>query len=248
MNLILFDAAELDARGRLVLADRRGRHVCRVLRAAPGDRLRVGVIRGPAGSGEVIAVDRDRAELAVTLTGAPPAPPPVDLVLAVPRPKVLARVVQSAAALGIGRLDLVNAWRVDKSYLSSRQLDHARLRELALLGCEQGASTWVPEVAVHRLLVPFLHGPLAVRVASGARAVLAHPRAAAPLEAVVRPGDTGRVVVAVGPEGGWIDAEIDSFAALGFAPATCADGVLRVEAAVVAVLAQLALLRRQAAS
>lgn len=248
MNLILFDAAELDGGGRLVLADRRGRHVCRVLRAAPGDRLRVGMIRGPTGTGEVIAVDRDRAELAVTLTGAPPAPPPVDLVLAVPRPKVLARVVQAAVSLGVGRLDLVNAWRVDKSYLSSHQLEAARLRELALLGCEQGASTWVPEVAVHRLLVPFLHDSLATRVASGVHAVLAHPRADAPIEHVVRPGDTRRVVVAVGPEGGWIDAEIDSFAMLGFAPVTCAEGVLRVEAAVVAVLAQLALLRRQAGS
>lgn len=267
VNLILFHAAELaesGARGRLVLADRRGRHVCRVLRARPGDRVRVGMIHGPTGTGEVLSADRDRVELDLVLTGEAPAPPPVDLVLAVPRPKAVARVVQSAAALGVRRIDLVNAWRVDKSYLGSNQLEPGALREHALLGCEQGAHTWVPEVAVHRLLMPFVREHLAPRMSDMDHALLAHPHARTLLEAVVQPaaaetpgvsaetpgvpaetpGASGRTIVAIGPEGGWIEREIESFVALGFVPVACLDSVLRVEPAVVAVLAQLALLRR----
>lgn len=246
MNLILFDAAELDAHGRLILDDRRGHHVCRVLRAAPGHRVRVGMVRGALGVGEVVAIEGDRVELAVTLLEVAPARPRVDLILAVPRPKALPRLLQAAAALGVGRIDLVNAWRVDKSYLDAHSLEAANLELQARLGCEQGGSTWVPEVAVHRLLMPFVDEIAARRHAAAHAdvALIAHPRAAVPMEAAVPPGSDGHVVLAVGPEGGWIEREIETFADLGFVAVACMDRVLRVDTAVTALLAQLALLRR----
>jgi 16S rRNA (uracil1498-N3)-methyltransferase len=248
MNLILFDAAELDARGRLVLDDRRGHHVCRVLRAAPGHRVRVGMVRGSLGVGEVIATDleRDRVELAVTLADVTPARPRVDLILAVPRPKALPRLIQAAATMGVGRIDLVNAWRVDKSYLDAHYLEPEVLAHHARLGCEQGSSTWVPDVAVHRLLMPFVEEIAARRHAAAHAdiALIAHPRAYVPVEAAVPPGSQGHVVLAVGPEGGWIEREIETFVGLGFVPVTCMNSVLRVDTAVAALLAQLALLRR----
>ncbi|HWN71674.1 MAG TPA: RsmE family RNA methyltransferase [Haliangium sp.] len=246
MNLILFDAAELDEQSRLILDDRRGHHVCRVLRAAPGHRVRVGMVRGALGVGEVIAIDGERVELAVTLGDAMPARPRVDLILAVPRPKALPRLIQAAATMGVGRIDLVNAWRVDKSYLDAHQVEPASLAHHARLGCEQGTSTWVPEVTVHRLLMPFLEEIAARRHAAAHAdiALIAHPRAAVPLEAAVPPGSQGQVALAVGPEGGWIEREIESFVELGFVAVTCMDSVLRVDTAVAALLAQLALLRR----
>jgi 16S rRNA (uracil1498-N3)-methyltransferase len=248
MNLILLDAAELDERGRLILDDRRGHHVCRVLRAAPGHRVRVGMVRGSLGVGEVVAVDleRDRVELAVTLVDVTPERPRVDLILAVPRPKALPRLIQAAATMGVGRIDLVNAWRVDKSYLDAHYLEPQALAHHARLGCEQGSSTWVPDVAVHRLLMPFVE-EIAARRHAAARAdiaLIAHPRAYVPIEVAVPPGSQGHVVLAVGPEGGWIEREIETFVDLGFVPVTCMNSVLRVDTAVAALLAQLALLRR----
>lgn len=253
MNLILFDAAELDGRGRLVLDDRRGHHVCRVLRASPGDRVRLGMVHGGLGIGEVIGIGRDRVELAVTLTESAPPRPSVDLILAVPRPKVLPRVLQAASALGVGRIDLINAWRVDKSYLDAHYLEPAVLAHHARLGCEQGGSTWVPDVTVHRLLMPFVRELGARRQAAldalseasmGELALIAHPRAAAPIEAAVPPGSQRRVLLAVGPEGGWIERELETFQELGFLAISCMDRVLRVETALSALLAQIALLRR----
>jgi 16S rRNA (uracil1498-N3)-methyltransferase len=290
VNLILFEAAELDGRGRLVLDDRRGHHVCRVLRASPGDRVRLGMVHGGLGIGEVIAIGGDRVELAVTLTEGAPPRPSVDLILAVPRPKILPRVLQAASALGAGRIDLINAWRVDKSYLDAHYLEPAVLAHHARLGCEQGGSTWVPDVTVHRLLMPFVHelgarrraasggtpeanidatpdanidatpdanidtGPTAKIDANidaksdpgndGALALIAHPRAAAPIETAVLPGSQRRVLLAVGPEGGWIEREIETFLELGFLAISSMDRVLRVETAVSALMAQIALLRR----
>ena len=245
MNLLLLDPAELAADGRVTLpaGDRRARHIRAVLRARPGQVLRAGVAGGATGRAEVIAIAEGGAvSLAAVLDGPPSPRPPVDLVLAVPRPKALSRALQTAAALGVGRIDLVNAWRVDRAYFDSPRLDPGALAEGARLGCEQGGSTWLPPVAVHRLFVPFIEA--AAERWQGRRLLVAHPRAEEPLERAAPPGDRTPAVVAIGPEGGWIDAELDTLRATGFAPVRLGAAVLRTEAALAALLAALELLRR----
>jgi RsmE family RNA methyltransferase len=74
--------------------------------------------------------------------------------------------------------------------------------------------------------------------------LVAHPRAADPIERVVQPGSKQRVVVAIGPEGGWIDSELRSLETSGFVPVRFSERVLSVESAAAALLAQLELLRR----
>ena len=257
VNLILLERDEIDQRGHAVLVDRRARHICRVLGAKPGDRVRVGAIRGPIGSGEIVARHGDdKVELRVTLVeghdDAPVVAPSVDLVLAMPRPKALARVLRSASCLGVRRIDLVNAWRVDKSYLSSHLLDPEALRENLLLGCEQGGSTWVPEIRVHSMLMPFVRGELGDRVArDSVQFFVAQPDAAVTLEeafarAPRRWASDSRstCVAAIGPERGWIERELTSFAEMGASPVTLCGPILSVDIAVVAFLSQLALLRR----
>ena len=162
-----------------------------------------------------------------------------------PRRQVLARVLQLAACMGVRRVDLVNAWRVDKSHLASHALAPAAMRHNLVLGCEQGGSTRLPRIALHRLLMPFVRGPLGERLARGAtRPIIAHPRAAMALEQAVPPGASESVILAIGPERGFIEREVETFAALGFAPVALGARVLRVETALTAALAQLELLRR----
>lgn len=243
MNLLLLDAAEVGG-DRATVAGRRARHLLDVLRVAPGHRLRAGVIGGAIGEAEVIRVAGDEVEVRVTL-GAPPAPPPaIDLIVAVPRPKALSRLLQHAAAFAVRRIDLVNAWRVDKSYLGSSRLDDAAVGEALRLGAEQGVTTRLPEVVRHARLMGFLDDVLPAAVPDGAARLALHPRGARPIEAALPPGDARPVVLAIGPEGGWIDREVDTFAARGFARASLGEPVLRVEAAVTAALAQVTLLRR----
>jgi 16S rRNA (uracil1498-N3)-methyltransferase len=245
VNLLLLEAAELGAGGKVSLppADRRARHITSVLRARPGQALRAGVTGGATGRAQVTAVEPGGAvSLEVVLDGPASPRPPVDLVLAVPRPKVVPRALETAAALGVGRVDLVNAWRVDRAYFGSPRLAPAALAADVRRGCEQGGSTWLPEVAVHRLFVPLVEE--AAPRWRGRRLLVGHPRAVAALEEVARPGDQAPVVLAVGPEGGWIDAELGSLASAGFTPVRLGAAVLRVEAAIAALLAQLELLRR----
>ena len=242
MNLILLDPEEI-CDGQAMLTERRAEHIRRVIRPAPGQTLRVGVVRGARGTARVVACADEGVRLAVTLQGAPVARPPTDLVLAVPRPKVLRRVLRVVGAMGVGRLELVNAWRVEKSFFQSAALSPEALEAELRRGAEQGASPWVPEHAVHPRLMPYLDEALPRRAPAETR-VLAHPGAADGLEAVVPPGETAPLCLAVGPEGGWIPREVDTFVARGFRPARLGDAVLDVAAAVAALLGQVGLLRR----
>lgn len=244
MNLLLLEAEELPPAGAsCTLAGRRAAHLREVLKVVPGSRVRLGVVGGGLGHGEVLAVQGEEISLAVTIDR--PAPPrlPVRLLLAVPRPKVLLRTVAIAASFGVERIDLTNAWRVDKSYLGSPALLAEALGRAARDGAEQGVTTHLPELVVHRRLMALLD-----EFPGGERSperlhLVAHP-GAPPLEAVQRPGELRPVTVALGPEGGWIQREVDTFEQRGFRQVALGAAILRVEAAVAALLGQLELLRR----
>jgi len=246
VNLLLLDADEVDDAGRAWIGGRRAEHLRRVLRVRPGQRLRGGIVRGSMATLTVETIrDDDTIRLRVEAQDATPSEPPaLDLIVALPRPQVLHRVLQFAAAMGVRQLDLIAAWRVEKSYFQSPSLRPESIARHLRLGAEQGATTWIPEVAVHRRFGPFLP-TLATR--AHAFRVLAHPQAPS-LESVL-PIDLGAdtpLAVAIGPEGGLIDREVRSLVDVGFARASLGPWVLRVEAALVAVLAQTALLRRMA--
>ncbi|MEM7584979.1 MAG: RsmE family RNA methyltransferase [Acidobacteriota bacterium] len=261
MNLLLLEPEEIDAASRARLRGRRAEHIRSVLRAEAGQTLRVGVVGGGLGQGRVIQVDREAVELEIAIEAATPemttpqtttpktATPQtvswVDLIVGLPRPAVLHRVLQTVAVMGVGRLDLTASWRVEKSYFSSPVLRPESIRKHLLLGAEQGMTTRLPQVVQHRKLVPLLH-ELEVDPDPPQR-LLAHPDAAEPIEAVWTPAPGRRLEIAIGPEGGWIDREVDSFLAAGFVACSLGPWILRVENAVTAALAQADLVRRRAA-
>jgi RsmE family RNA methyltransferase len=238
VNLLLVEAAELRD-GICVVADRRAAHLREVLGVAVGGCVKMGVIGGAVGTGEVVTDDASGIALRFTSTGEPSPQLEIELVLAMPRPKALTRVIEACAAFAVRRIDLTNAWRVDKSYLRSPKLDAAALAHAARLGAEQGATTHLPDIHVHERLMELLDARFADR---GTGRLIAHPDAV-PIENVAR---AGRSVLAIGPEGGWIQRELDTFVERGFAPCSLGAPILRVESAVSAALGQLMLLGRLA--
>jgi 16S rRNA (uracil1498-N3)-methyltransferase len=238
VNLILLMPDDLRPDGTAHLAGRRARHVIEVLRPAPGDRLQAGLLGGRIGGAEVLAAGAGEVVLRPELDHPPPPRAPVDLLLALPRPKILRKVLQAAAAMGIGRLVLLGSFRVEKSYWSSPLLQGEALAAELRLGLEQGRDTVPPEVIVRRLFKPFVEDELDALFPREAR-LLAHPAALAPLQAQA-PG-AARAVAAVGPEGGFTPYEAAALTAQGFAPFSLGPRVLRVDAAVPYVVGQVEL-------
>jgi len=240
MNLLLLDSDELDGDGRVRLGGRRARHLVEVLEVAPGQSLRAGIRRGSLGEAIVSEVDGAEVEVVYRATRPATVEPAVDLVLALPRPKVLSRILQHVAAMGVGRVDLINAWRVDKSYFDSPRLVPAALDADVVLGCEQGRHTWTPEVTVHRRFMSFCQS---LAPDDSRLRLVADPGAGSRLPELGALVAGGRTVVAIGPEGGWIERERATLDELGFVAVELMEAVLRTEAAVIAALAQLDLVR-----
>lgn len=234
MNLILLFPEDFISPGRVVLTGRRLEHVREVHRATEGESLAVGLVDGSIGKGTVERIDGDALEMSVVLTDDPPPPLPLTLILALPRPKVLNRVIVAATSLGIGRIHLVNAWRVEKSYWETPRLAGENLRAQMILGLEQGRDTRMPRLETHRFFREFAEERLSP-IAEGSRKLVAHPRAPESCPSAVQDS----VTLAIGPEGGWIEAELGSFERAGFAAVSLGPRILRVETAVPYLVARL---------
>lgn len=238
MNRILVESEEV-ANGRVVLRDGRADHIRGVLRVAEGRHLKVGIVDGAVGSGEVIRCDESGVELALALDGEGPQPW-CDLILAMPRPRVLKRLWAQVAALGVGRLILINAVRVEKCYFGSHWLQSETYRPLLIEGLMQAGTTRVPSVSVEPRLKPFLENRLDA-IAADAACFIAHP-AADPAAEQAWPTASAkrRAVLVVGPEGGWIDDEVAQFESHGFQRLSLGGRILRTDTACIALLAVLA--------
>lgn len=234
MNLILVEPSDFVAADRVRLDGRRFRHIVSVLRAREGDELSAGLIDGAMGKAIVHTLTNEHVELDVLFDHDPPAPLPLTLVVALPRPKVLNRLIASATSLGVKRIVVINAWRVEKSYWSTPRLDPANLRAHAILGLEQARDTMLPLIETRRLFRPFVEEELP-SIAAGTRALVAHPVADEECPRQVREP----VTLAIGPEGGFIEKEIDSLVRAGLTPVTIGARILRVETAIAALIGRL---------
>ena len=234
MNLLLLEEADFIAADRAVLSDRRFTHMQEIHRVAVGDSLRVGRIGGLMGQATVERLEGHEAELSLSFDQPPPAKLPLTLVLALPRPKMLRRVFQTIATMGVAKLVLVNSYRVEKSFWQTPFLDPEAIRENLILGLEQARDTVLPEVVIEKRFKPFVEDRLPA-IVEGTLGLVGHPGNHPPCPR----GVSEPVTLAIGPEGGWIPYEIDLLGKAGLAPVQLGDRILRVETAVTALLARL---------
>ena len=235
MNRILISSDEPDGHGRVRLSDHRAAHILRVLRLGAGATLRVGVVNGPHGTAVIESVAGEGVDVRCTLEREAPSPPRIDLLLALPRPKVMKRLWAPLASLGLGRIIVTNAARVERNYFDTHWLEPEAYRPLLLEGLQQSGDTWLPAVDVRREFRPLVEDALDA-LCPGTLRLVGDPAAAAPVRDVpALPGC--RFLLAVGPEGGWTDFELDLLARHGFARVSAGGGALRSDVACMVLLA-----------
>jgi RsmE family RNA methyltransferase len=234
VNLILLLPDDFISSSRVVLDGRRKVHVETIQRVQPGACLRVGKLNGLIGTGSVIRLDSQTLELDVTFTDPPPVALALTLLLALPRPKMLKRILQTVSSMGVKHIHLINSYRVDKSYWGSPLLHVDKLQEQLILGLEQARDTVLPTVSLHQRFKPFVEDELP-QLIKGTKAFVAHPGVVKPCPLEVEQALT----LAIGPEGGFLPYEVSKLEECGFLPVSLGPRILRVETAVPVLLSRL---------
>ena len=234
MNLILLFEQDFINSQHVVLSDHRLQHIQQTLRAKTGDSLRLGLLNGDMGHGIITALDSGSATIRVELKEKPPAKLPLTIVLALPRPKMLKRILRSTAELGIEELIIINSYKVEKSFWQSPALQAEKIRGYLIDGLQQSKDTVLPKVQTKTLFKPFVEDELPALVHQK-RGLLAHPAMSesCPL-AIDEPA-----LLAIGPEGGFTHYEVDKLLDAGLTGIQLGERILRVENAVTALTSKL---------
>lgn len=237
MNLLLVEPEDFVDEGLVTLAGRRAEHLRKVLRLAPGETVRLAEIDGRRGEGTLMSIAPGSATLKVAWLDAPPRPPaPVVLAVALPRPPSLRKVIVHATCLGVERICLFGSKRVEKSFWDSSAVGDAGLEEHRRLGMEQADDPRRIPIEKHRRFRPFVEDRLPELLAARPASLLAAHPGRGPVCPVAAPGEAS--VIVVGPEGGLLDHELAALERSGATFVSLGPRILRVEAAVVALLAR----------
>ena len=236
MNRILFTESEITD-GEVMLTDSRARHIRSVLKSGVGDVLKTGQVNGPLSNGEIIEMGDKNVRLSITEIHTPTRPTR-DLILALPRPKVLNRLLPQISALGVDRLIMCNASKVERYYFDTHVLDKDHLEERLIEGLMQCGDTCLPSVRIIKKLRHFMEDELEDFCGEADRMVL-HPGGDMTLAG--RPLSHERTVLAIGPEGGWLKTEVKGFEEHGFRRVSLMNRILRSDTATIAALSLIAM-------
>ena len=291
MNRILFEPTEISD-GVVTFGGVRAEHVLNVLHGSVGQVLKTGVVDGLIGTSTIEAIEPlppdpttklAQGRITVRCVHDQPALAPwVDLLLAPPRPRAMKRLLPQLAQMGVGRIVLVGAEKVEKAFWGAQLLKEEIYRPLLLDGLMQAGTTALPQIQIERSFrhylekerfesdfsqsserfvahptkegqTPFLRGqsptarglspsegglsPSAEGLSPSAEGLSPVAEGLSPAEGGQSP--RGRVLVAVGPEGGWTDDEVDRLEAHGFVRLSLGSRILRTDTAVIALLARL---------
>ena len=252
MNRILFESDEIKD-GVATFGGERAEHVMKVLHGEVGQVLKTGEINGLIGTSVItnisclpssvsspsITVSCSHTEKSIS--------PWIDLILAPPRPRVMKRLLPQLAALGVGRIFLVGAKKVEKDFWGATLLKPENYRPLLIDGLMQAGTSILPTLETRRNFRKFIKEELDT-LWPESRRIVAHPYGAGEdfrretldvtsslSSNVLRP----RLLLAIGPEGGWTDDEVALLEEHGFTRYSLGSRILRTDTATVALLAQL---------
>lgn len=240
MNLILLSEQELASTQIvqdhptskiLTLDGRRAEHIIDILNPEPDSTLNAGIINGNIGQLRVRTVDKTTKQLTVEInlanfTTPPPKALSTTLIIALPRPKMVRRMMQMASECGVKNIHLINSYRVDKSYWSSPLLAPQAVERTLLLGLEQSVDTQLPQVFLHKRFKPFVED-LLPNIIQGQQALVLHPYAQQKF--CDQRSNKLPITAVLGPEGGFIPYEVDKLQQTGCEPVSWGPRIQRSE-------------------
>lgn len=232
MNIVLLPENTLIEPILMIDESRQVEHIQKQLKLNVGDTLKVGIQGGLRYLTQVVAIAGHKVDVKILSTEDIPSKRAVTLVLALPRPKVLRRIIMDAVTLGVEEIILIHSYRVDKSYWQSPLL--TQIDDYIVLGLEQAGDTIAPQVKLYKRFKPFVEDILPVMIQPKRPVFVAHPYVHTTQHHMSEP-----CCLVIGPEGGFIAYEIELFEKYGCKTVSLGNRILRTETAIPYVLGAL---------
>ena len=233
MNIVLLDPRQTESELWTISAKRQLEHLRTHVNVQAGDTLKIGIREGKRYLTEVISVSEQQMQLKPIREEAVPDKLPVTLIVAMPRPKVLRRLIMDSVTLGVEKIILLHSYRVDKSYWQTPFLQ--QLPHYVDLGLEQAGDTLAPKIELHKRFKPFAEDVLPTMISAERPAYAAHPYT----EQAMPSGIAHPCTIMIGPEGGFIPYEIDLLIKNGCQAVSLGSRIIRTETVIPYVLGRL---------
>jgi 16S rRNA (uracil1498-N3)-methyltransferase len=204
-------------------------HLSRVLRARVGQEFEIAA-NGSVRLGEVTTVSDEQVEFRLGEAIDVPETVPVALLLAVFKFDRFEWAVEKATELGVASIVPLIARRTD-AHLAHASLKRAeRWRRLAREAAQQSRRVSPPEISDPIKLKD------ALKTTAGTRVLLSESEDHRMLRDVFQEKPSS-LALAVGPEGGWTDEEVEQWSTAGWVSVSLGPSILRAETAAIAALA-----------
>jgi 16S rRNA (uracil1498-N3)-methyltransferase len=233
MNIVLLDPRQTTTELWSITSQRQIEHLREHLDIQVGDTLKVGVKEGKRYLTQVVDITENCIQLQPLKAEHVPSKLPVTLIVALPRPKVLRRLIMDAVTLGVQKIILLHSYRVDKSYWQTPFLQ--QLNHYVELGLEQAGDTVAPQIELHKRFKPFVEDILPTLIDAERPAYVAHPYAEYPMPFAIEHPCT----IVIGPEGGFIPYEVDLLVKNGCQAMSLGNRIIRTETVIPYVLGRL---------
>ena len=210
MNLLLIDPTDIN-NNQAVICETKSWHILNILKLQQGDNIRVGIINGKIGTGKILSTASGRVTIEIDCSIKAPRHPEIQLILAMPRPKVLRRILKGISSTGIKSIYLINCLKVEKSYWQTPLLAQENVNKALISGLEQSVDTILPKIHLRRLFKPFVEDELS-GIAQSTEKLIAHPNAKNPCPVSKK----NSMTIVIGPEGGFSEYEVTKFEEIDF--------------------------------
>lgn len=233
MNIVLLDPRQTESEIWSITSKRQLEHLKQHINVQVGDTLKVGIREGQRYLTEVVEVTEQVVKLKPIQIEPVPAKLPVTLIVAMPRPKVLRRLIMDSVTLGVEKIILLHSYRVDKSYWQTPFLQ--QLDQYITLGLEQAGDTIAPKIEIYKRFKPFVEDVLPSLITADCPAYVAHPYADLKMPFAIDHPCT----IMIGPEGGFIPYEVDLLIKNGCQAVSLGNRIIRTETVIPYVLGRL---------
>ena len=233
MNIVLLDSRQTETEYWSITSKRQIEHLLQHVNVQVGDTLKVGIREAKRYLTEVISIEVNRIVLKPIHEEAVPSKLPLTLIVAMPRPKVLRRLIMDSVTLGVDKIILIHSYRVDKSYWQTPFLQ--QLDQYITLGLEQAGDTIAPKIEIYKRFKPFVEDILPNMISDHVPCFVAHPY----VEDVMPTGINQPCTMVIGPEGGFIPYEIDLLEKNGCQAVSLGNRIIRTETVIPYVLGRL---------